>query len=1347
MINSCKMWKKVISASLIMILVIAYIPSMVFAEGDNVVDRLIDFDISASQNGVEILEGGTMTNTDPVTINGSFRVPVAGDSPTPADPVQHDDFAEFQIAAGFNLVDSPVTLELTYAGVAIGTLTITSEDGIVTGRIDFDGESEVFSGEYSDIRCEFSSTLNYDNSGDGGNEGNHIVTILEKEYTVNVPVIPVEYDGNKTGVRDGKYINWAVRVQATKGSDDFNIDGLKFSDDITDVGTYVPGTFKIGSSSDVNNAEAVNPDFTEAATLLEYTFPDNTTGTRYVFFRTEIPDSKFYATSAQTIENTAYLKDGEEVKLTKTGTVSYSPTWIEKKELGHDNSTGTISWTITANQLEASLTNAVITDGLDSKLIYDSATLKKWDKAANEGQGAWVDAAFTKDGNDFLLGDINTKVLLTINAHIDTAVYNIGHKIQKVTNKATLKWDGESGVNSNTVNTNIGFNPMSKDGVSGSTDKTNHTVEWKVTAKASDMNNDLRVIDFLVYGSEFDVNGSYTLSGENSGGLTEISTEIIPKLTPRYHQRYYEGSFVGDGMKLTKYQVMDSNNKAVADLLVITADDNNGLKVNEGDQIFNFKSQITNPLYYASNSEHDILNYATLFSASTMVNGDSASIKYKSAMLQKDMFKAENTGDIESNKDSAAASVAEGFNYEDKDIVFRLYVNANQLVNLTDDITPVAGEVVGNVTLKDSLPDGWEFKDIDEGKKFLIYKGENPNNGKLTPTNLITDTSFMMANFDTDGEAIFTFTQMEDSYVIFVKAGPKAGTLSDYFSTNQTTDVTNNALLSSNEYNSLATGRQDIRIVSEILKKIANLEEAGVVKWTVEYKPYDLEHEGIEIEDTMSEGIDLRVDSSGNLDLTNNNIVMRQLSLNADGTYSDGELIPLEEGRNVFYDNNTRTLKFEILDTSKAYRFEYITDITGKAGTTINNQVKLINSDFESVETYDNYVVTRSDTSATMTRNAWIKINKVDNLNDPVEGVEFTLYAQDEETIIRTGETDSLGELYLLSLPEGNYILKETNVPEGYEGTLREFAVSVVKIGDAFEASIDEQTGEGANEITIENRKLGLVGDLEIVKNLRGNANETEKEFNFTIQVEGLSGDYSYKGSGGKDDGIITFTDGEANIALKGGESIIIEDLPKELGYTVTEDDYSDEYYMSSYENATGTIIVDEKVTAIFTNTKDLGNLKIEKLLTGNAYDPGKDFDFNIRLIGFNGTVDYIGSGGKENGTITFVNGEAEVSLKGGQSIIIESIPKNIIYEVMEADYSELGYEVSIVGNRGIILSDRLNVVSFTNDRTINTYSSHNVNMPKTDDNSNLLLYVSMLVFSIVAAILIFIIRKREQDR
>ena len=237
--------------------------------------------------------------------------------------------------------------------------------------------------------------------------------------------------------------------------------------------------------------------------------------------------------------------------------------------------------------------------------------------------------------------------------------------------------------------------------------------------------------------------------------------------------------------------------------------------------------------------------------------------------------------------------------------------------------------------------------------------------------------------------------------------------------------------------------------------------------------------------------------------------------------------------------------------------------------------------------------------------------------------------------------------------------------------------------------------------LTVVNYQPDTVGNLTISKTVDGNAGDTGKDFNFTIQLTGpnVDGTYNYIGSGNKENGQLTITGGLGTITLKHNESITITGLPKDTAYVVTEDDYAVDGYLTGSTGASGTIKTNEGQTAAFTNTKYLpGSLTIKKTVAGNSGETGP-FEFTVNFKKPDGTpdnniYDFTGTGGAQNGTI---ESGGNISLSSVQSVTITGLPMDTIYTVTEKDYSASGYSTVSTGSSGTIRTDEEQTVSFVN--------------------------------------------------
>lgn len=1167
----------------------------------DVTDLLMDIGAYVEQKDVEIKENGILTDTDPVKVTVNFRVPVLGDGAYAAeDCVKKNDTAQLELATKFKLNTTEqvsFTLEAkdeTSKLVKIGTLLLhnDTEKNRVMAKITFDGDDYVFNGEedngkapWSNVICRFTTTLNYSGSGDDAEFGNHDVSILDKNFTVNIPEPPVLINATKTGEREGQYIDWKVNVEAAKGNHAADMYGYEFQDNLKSVGELVNDSFMTASAEDETPQKITS--FIYENNVLSYSFPEHTNGTVVLYFRTKISDKTFYANGTTKIRNTASIrKDGKEAA-SCDGSVTYNATWIEKNAGEINHSTGEITWVIKANQPAGILSNAAITDNLDPKLDFVSASWQK-EKSTDD----WEDAAsITPENGVYTLGDIDEPVKLIIKAKLKKAYADeIQHTVQTITNTAYLTWENGNKIGSNTITSSIGFNPITKVS-SGNYNASEHTASWKVTVNESDKNENLRVLDLLVYDKKFAVDETYTITNNDSETLSDVDASVLKKLTPSYHQMYLANSFQtsNSSLKLTVHQV-EKDGKAVADLLVITNTDGSGMKIGGDSGIdelsFAYKTKVTNPDIYMSNGQTSVKNTAFLYSGDAVVNQSSQTISCLNHMLGKDALKAADGGnDLTEVKNvtTSAAADTEIYNYKDGSAVFRLYVNASKLSDVTNDVTADIEKNVGDVTVRDILPNGWEFQKITEDKDFLIYEGTS-NGSTIKAASRVDDPDFVTGIFNKQ-EAAFTFTSLEKPYVILVKAGPSKETAMDYFDRNQTINtISNKAELSAASMETTPSKSQKISISSKSISKEFKQSESGMLTWTVEYNSYMQQYNDAVIQDILPEGLELRINAEGKLNLSDDYILIQELDIKENGSLIIGKTISVSEKETLLhYDVENRTLSFRIPEEKKAYRLQYVTDITGDLKAELINNAKLVSGHAQPSAVDKNYQINQSDVTSTMQRSGWVQITKNDSEGANLQGAEFTIFSKVNDAVIRKGTTDAGGILTLRGLPIGSYYMKETKAPDGYRISPVVYDVEVVKENVSIVTTINGDS----NKLTAVNTKTGTSGDLKIRKELKGNDTDPDVQFKFTIQAGKLNEEVAYLGEGGKKDGTLAFTDGTAEFTLCGGQSIQLLNLPKDTEYTIEEQEYQDLGYQMEKQNDKGTIIADVLQEAIFTNIRN----------------------------------------------------------------------------------------------------------------------------------------------------------------
>lgn len=202
---------------------------------------------------------------------------------------------------------------------------------------------------------------------------------------------------------------------------------------------------------------------------------------------------------------------------------------------------------------------------------------------------------------------------------------------------------------------------------------------------------------------------------------------------------------------------------------------------------------------------------------------------------------------------------------------------------------------------------------------------------------------------------------------------------------------------------------------------------------------------------------------------------------------------------------------------------------------------------------------------ADYTRNFTFTVTLRDKDGTPLPG-EYYYYGEQRAGYIRDGGMLSLRHdeaLMVLGLPEGaRWTITETSAGADWK---------------VLPASGTISGGIGKNETAYAsfiNHKGLPLGDLTVTKKVAGSGGDTQKDFHFTVTLNGktLSGEF----------GDMTFTNGVAEFVLRHGESKTAAGLPVGIRYTVEET--KTENYEVSSTNASG-VVEEAGAKAEFVNT------------------------------------------------------------------------------------------------------------------------------------------------------------------
>lgn len=242
----------------------------------------------------------------------------------------------------------------------------------------------------------------------------------------------------------------------------------------------------------------------------------------------------------------------------------------------------------------------------------------------------------------------------------------------------------------------------------------------------------------------------------------------------------------------------------------------------------------------------------------------------------------------------------------------------------------------------------------------------------------------------------------------------------------------------------------------------------------------------------------------------------------------------------------------------------------------------------------------------------------------------------------------------------------------------------------------DGESRETDAQASITNTKLtGFVVKKTVVNGQYTPDAETKdnKQFKFKVTLtrkgRPYTGKFTLQYSDKEQGEEVTAQNGIVNITLKDTQSAAFSNLPSGLKYTVEEEadaDYTasvsvngkvaqsaDDGADKAATAASGTIDKNGD-TVEFTNTRKLGAFSFTKTVKGNTQDKEQAYIFDVQVDGkaFSGkaTITQASADSDENadnetsGAITVTDGK--ISLKDGQTAIIENIPSGVSYSVKE---------------------------------------------------------------------------------
>lgn len=388
--------------------------------------------------------------------------------------------------------------------------------------------------------------------------------------------------------------------------------------------------------------------------------------------------------------------------------------------------------------------------------------------------------------------------------------------------------------------------------------------------------------------------------------------------------------------------------------------------------------------------------------------------------------------------------------------------------------------------------------------------------------------------------------------------------------------------------------------------------------------------------------------------------------------------------------------------------------------------------------------------------------NKV--LSDDAFTVKIRLSRKDKDIVPVDGDypmMDGAAETKL-TVKNGEATLK---IRDGQTVTIKDIPVGTTYTveetderaqGYNIDASAYTSGGSGViatdKEAKVELKNVRNAGSLTIRKKIEGKDPISEREFSFTAAITYPDGvnledaDNLPKNPVGSQMTVEiekrTVTIKDIRIAVsqtKPDANVTIDNILYGASYTVTENDGFAEWGYAAYydedmkfgESTPNRVVNAENQTALFTNVRSAGKLKIGKTATGTGVGKGLAANtetYNVKLTLVNETVSLNGHVGRSNmpseGEKTTYPVKQEqvgqevtlmLSLHNGEVVTFEDLPKGTSYAVVEDEqpYRDMGFTVSYADgnssttekNKGTISEETASSVQITNVRDTHSVS------------------------------------------
>ena len=661
----------------------------------------------------------------------------------------------------------------------------------------------------------------------------------------------------------------------------------------------------------------------------------------------------------------------------------------------------------------------------------------------------------TYDKYSFYLGDISEDSKIEWVWTWDSALNVTLTDNARYTNKAYLYYDGcyGNGKMYEAYTEGIGYGLLNKSSSSMRVLNGAPTIDWTVSYTGAPNNKGAKLAPGYVYEllmQESVPSGASNMSGYTFDGLasgrTDIDLRTIAEailrertsILPGYQvlQKYVDGSLdvtVGAGAGTAYAFPIKKGGVTVGYLLAVP--------VTPGTPTtFTYQTEDICNSNSLSGKERTLYNVAHLFTTGgKYITEKQANRWYTYTTLAK---KALPTS-VDLDAFTGAETGTTFYNFKNHTLLFG--IEANQ-----------AGFDFGRVlkadehlVVEDKLPIGFTIKE-PLANNVRVYEKT------VSGWDIVSDTDYTLESGTRDGRYLlsvsFDAAHANKHYMVLVKTSATDAFVESNFGDTNGIWIMNDAYLqrraSDGGLKQLHSATVSQSAMLTVFSKALNTGKVsdGELWWTINYLPVHESSLGADagdgtstyIEDSIPDTMELRRDPvTGALVFTQDaitNIKVSRYEIDAAGKATVAVDVPLVEGTNIFYDPDTRLLRFKV-DRALAvgYTIEFVTDVTSETSVKIKNTASVYQSTLTLEETTTEYAFAWSNASAVISKLAKFTIAKRDAADAAVKDAVFTLTSSIGLAPRTFTVTDAGGDVEINRLRPGTYTLKETTAPSGYD--------------------------------------------------------------------------------------------------------------------------------------------------------------------------------------------------------------------------------------------------------------------------------------------------------------------------